>query len=756
MVCSKMFKKTIMSNRKNNYKGIIFVCFLFISFYSSAQYQNKNYLKEYANDFKEFNSVLLRDAYPVIGNNSMNEYKIFSRDGSLEKVSSEEYKNIIEIKTFNEFNNDWDLEINAKNVQPIMEGDVVLLTFYMRTVSSIASSKLGFTRVYFQEPSPPWEKVLNENITADSEWRKYQLTFTSPRDFKIGEGGLYFALGYSKQTIQLADITLTNLGTNVKQLDIPTQRFVPGQQEPIAVGVPIPVSYSINTNKDRRPISPYIYGTNGQSEDADENITARRLGGNRMTSYNWENNASNAGHDYMQNNDNYMLWKYKLLSYENTPGITMTAFHDTSVAMKTYTLMTAQMAGFVAADKLGPVDSSEKAPSSRWIEVKPVKGGALSNYPNTSDNYTYMDEMVNFMIRKYGKSDSPNGIKGWALDNEPGLWNSSHSLLHPKQPTCSELLYKSKQLASAIKNLDSNVEIYGPMFWGYLDIYNFTHAPDWKNYQNQYPDFLALYLDKMKAASDSAGKRLLDVVAVHWYPEARGLNDRSVKERVIKFGVAGEGSPDKGVAIARMQAVRSLWDTTYVEDSWYTNDLLHRPIKLIPDMQKNIDRYYPGTKMAMTEYNFGGTNHISGGIAMVDVLGVYAKYNFYFASFWSPVTEYISGAMKLYRNYDGKKSTFGNMYVSSTSSDLINSSIYSSIIQEDDSELHVIVVNKNYDNPINATVEIKSNSNYSNAKIYAIDKSSYEVKLMGSATVTNNNLIYTLPALCAAHIVLTK
>lgn len=231
-----MFKEAIMSNRKSNYKGIIFTYFLFVSFYAQAQYQDKGYVKEYAKNFSELNPVLLRDAYPVVANNSMNEYKIYSQDGSLEKIIADEYKNSIEIKTFKEFNNDWDLEISAKNTQPIMEGDVVLLTFYMRTISSITSSKLGFTRVYFQQPSPPWEKVLNENITSDDKWRKFQLSFTSPRDFKTGEGGLYFALGYSKQTIQLADITLTNLGTNVKQQDVPLQKFIPGEQESVTPG----------------------------------------------------------------------------------------------------------------------------------------------------------------------------------------------------------------------------------------------------------------------------------------------------------------------------------------------------------------------------------------------------------------------------------------------------------------------------------------------------------------------------------------
>ncbi len=47
------------------------------------------------------------------------------------------------------------------------------------------------------------------------------------------------------------------------------------------------VTYSVDPAKDTLTISPLIYGTNEQSNDWDANITARRLGGNRMTGYNW-------------------------------------------------------------------------------------------------------------------------------------------------------------------------------------------------------------------------------------------------------------------------------------------------------------------------------------------------------------------------------------------------------------------------------------------------------------------------------------
>ena len=76
------------------------------------------------------------------------------------------------------------------------------------------------------------------------------------------------------------------------------------------------------------------------------NLTINRLGGNRWTAYNWENNASNAGSDYNHQSDNYLTWVVGIPDAQAaTPGIALTHFIDQSVAAQTpYTLVTLPMA----------------------------------------------------------------------------------------------------------------------------------------------------------------------------------------------------------------------------------------------------------------------------------------------------------------------------------------------------------------------------------------------------------------------------
>ena len=513
---------------------------------------------------------------------------------------------------------------------------------------------------------------------------------------------------------------------------------------PVAYG-DVSVTYTINTETGQAPISPDIYGYNFDNVTGD-NLTVRRMGGNRLTGYNWENNFSNAGSDWYHHSDNYMS-SYLPTNQQQIPGKVMYDFHDESLINNQQSIITLQMAGYVAADGDGTVEESETAPSDRWEEVVFQKPTAFCNpagNPDTTDGTVYMDEFVNYMVSEFGDASTADGVKYYALDNEPALWSSTHLRIHPDQPTCAELISQSAALSSAVKDVDSYAQICGPVLYGFSAYLDFQGAPDWSSVQGSYDWFIDYYLDEMKDAGTLEGRRLLDVLDLHWYSEARDDND----VRITEYAATQTNWE------TRMQAPRTLWDPDYTENSWI-GTWFSQYLPLIPTVQDSIDTYYPGTGLAFTEYSHGGESHISGGIAQADVLGIFGKYGVTLSSYWGNNGAYMNAAFKLYRDYDGSQSTFGDTKVTASMSDKVNSSIYASTFTDDHGILTLVVLNKNLTEAIAGTFAISSPRTFTSARVWAFDSSSSTItERTAVSTITGNSFTYTIPALTACHFVL--
>ncbi|MGE5702737.1 MAG: glycoside hydrolase family 44 protein, partial [Clostridia bacterium] len=531
--------------------------------------------------------------------------------------------------------------------------------------------------------------------------------------------------------------------------------------EPITANIsyiptgPFNVNFTIDTSAEREEISPYIYGAN-EDLSGTENLTARRMGGNRMSTYNWENNASNAGKDYGFRSDHYVPWYYGEVPWGGNfwePGVGVSGFHQKSLQKGAYSLVTVPTAGYVAADVDGPL--YETPPSSRWKQVKAVKGAPLSLTPDLTDDYVYSDEFVNLMVNKFGDASTPTGINGYELDNEPGLWFDTHKYMHPENAGASEVLKKGLAAAKAIRSIDPYAEIFGPVTYGFDELYSMYESPEWyETLKGNYDWYADYYLDKFRIESEKEGTRLLNSMDIHFYTEETANN-----QKIVDSGSNNDLEANK----KRMQTPRQLWDPTYKENS-YIGRNHGKFLPLLPRIKESIDKYYPGTKLSVTEYNLGGENNVYGGIGYTDLLGIFGKQGVYLATFWkmdSTVDHknnptYVSAALKLFTNYDGNNSKYGDLKVQADTSDIENSSIYGSVFKDSDNNLHLIVLNKNNDYEMIGNFQLNGGTTYKTAKVYAFDSNSSAItEREGIAQIIGNTFTYTIPKLTAAHIVLS-
>jgi hypothetical protein len=142
-------------------------------------------------------------------------------------------------------------------------------------------------------------------------------------------------------------------------------------------------------------------------------------------------------------------------------------------------------------------------------------------------------------------------------------------------------------------------------------------------------------------------------------------------------------------ALIRNRSTRSLWDTNYTDASWISDK-----VKLIPRMRDWVNAHYPGTQIGITEYSWGADGHISGAIAQADVFGILGREGLDLATRWTtPATGTPSyNAIKMYRNYDGNKSTFGETAVRATAPNPDNVAIFAA--QRADGALTIVAINK--------------------------------------------------------------
>jgi hypothetical protein len=508
------------------------------------------------------------------------------------------------------------------------------------------------------------------------------------------------------------------------------------------------ISITIDPTK-TRPISPYIYGLNFYfgNTDPPRLLTFDRAGGNRWTAYNWETNASNAGSDYLYENDNY-------LSSSTVADEAVRSFIAQDQGSGLASLMTVQLQGLVSGDENGPVSAANPPDMTRFKTVvdkkSTVSTAAFTTTPVATDANVYLDEFVWALNQKLpGIFASGATIPTFVeLDNEPELWNSTHLEVQGSNPVTSDhYISKTITLTKALKDQFPNVVIFGPVHYGFEGIFN------WQGELNATPSganwFPDKYLPAIKSASTTYGKPLVDVYDFHWYSEATDGSTRITN------------LPGPTLTSAQVQAIvqspRSLWDTTYKENSWISNNVLGGPIYILTRLQTKIAAEDPGMKIAVTEYNNGGGQHIAGTIAEADNLGVFGSAGVFAASYW-PLSSnelYALAGFRAYRGFDGGTASFGDVSLQSTSSSAQDVVVYASLDSNSPGRVVFVAINRSTSSKITA---INGQSLSGTAHVYqmtaasAQNQSPVEPVSAGQMAASGSSLTITLPALSVTTI----
>jgi uncharacterized protein (TIGR03437 family) len=494
---------------------------------------------------------------------------------------------------------------------------------------------------------------------------------------------------------------------------------------------------SIDAGAGQHAISPDIYGINfywDLGSPADPTLTAaapvlrptvRRWGGNSTSTYNWQLDIDNLDSD----------WYYEVLPgtvadpSKLPAGSSFNAFADQTRTTGGKILATMPIMGWLPFARQQMCSFNQnKYPNQCKIDpyyqyhpmtcgdgiqytsacgTPDVNDGKAPSSPvyiqnDPSDAYAQYDQTfqagwVQYLLTRYGPGGQ-GGVAIWDLDNEPIWWDDVHRDIHPNPYTYDENLSLDTTYAAAIKQADPTALVSGPvadnwasLFFSKKDIVagqssksgKYWSNPVDRNAHNGVP-FLSWYLQQMQAYEQQHGKRLIDYLDVHAYYEPSILDS---------------GAESAAIDALRLDSTREFWDPTYMVtgDYWIvdtTNNGAPVAPQLIPRLQQIVAQNYPGTKIAISEYNWTGLDTLNGALAQAELLGVFGRQGLDMAMLWGPPSPTDPGAFafQMYRNYDGIGGTFGETSVQSASADQSSLSVFGAL--RSDLNLTAIAINK--------------------------------------------------------------
>jgi len=504
------------------------------------------------------------------------------------------------------------------------------------------------------------------------------------------------------------------------------------------------VTITVDPTANRHPIDPNIYGVAHAttSQLTDLNTPLNRNGGNNTTRYNWQLNADNRGND----------WYYESIADTSaTAGERGDTFIANSRAASAQAMLTIPTIDWVA--KVGPGRSklagfsiAKYGPQSdndwQWFPdagngVRADGSFVTGNDPvdaNVASTSAFQQSWVQHLVSRWG-TNAAGGLRYYILDNEPSLWHSTHRDVRPTGATMDEIKSRMVDFATKIKAVDSSALVVGPEEWGwsgyfysgfdqqYGSLHGWSVLPDRNNHGGA--DYLTWLLGQLKQASTSSGQRLLDVLTVHYYPQG------------------GEFSDDVSSAmqLRRNRSTRSLWDPTYVDETW-----INDRVQLVRRLKTWVSTSYPGTLVGITEYNWGAENHINGATTQADVFGIFGREGLDMAARWATpgASTPTYKAMKMYRNYDGNKSTFGETSVAATTPNPDAVSAFAAI-RTIDGALTVMVINKQLSTSPVSTINLSTFAHRGSAQVWQLTASNV-ITHLSDVTVSGTTLVTTLPA----------
>lgn len=310
--------------------------------------------------------------------------------------------------------------------------------------------------------------------------------------------------------------------------------------------LPGQISVSIKANSEPKKISPYLYGRNNSffstgppkplSHDEVTRLKDagvrffRESGGNNSSKYNWRKKLSS--HPDWYNNVYTNDWDRVALELQ--------AHFPDAQGMWAFPLL-----GYAARSDAANFPDWNYNRSQWWEGVRQnLAGGGI---PSPSGTKAQKDGDIHLYLREWSPDSSVaildhwfgsdgiglnrEKITYWSMDNEPEIWSGTHDDVMPEQLSPQEFMQRYIETAKKARAKFPGIRLAGPVAANEWQWYNWDGKGIMENGRS-YP-WLEYFIKAIAEEEKKSGIRLLDVLAIHFYPSTRKPEEVVQLHRVL-------------------------------------------------------------------------------------------------------------------------------------------------------------------------------------------------------------------------------
>lgn len=132
-----------------------------------------------------------------------------------------------DLRTSNATANAEDVRLRCFDTRPVLKGDIIVATFWMRAITPGQGQAQGNATFVFERGASPYDKDASFTASAGSAWQRFDVAFQASDNYtgasQSSSYNLSFRVGYAGQEVQIGGFSILDYGpdADVDRLNLP-------------------------------------------------------------------------------------------------------------------------------------------------------------------------------------------------------------------------------------------------------------------------------------------------------------------------------------------------------------------------------------------------------------------------------------------------------------------------------------------------------------------------------------------------------